>query len=855
MKRFVKYLFGIVALLFALTAIAIAVLVNLDYNNYKHLVEERVYAATGRTLAINGRLDVDISLSPSVVVTDVTLSNAPWGSAPEMIRLKRLEGKIDLLPLLVSGILDVHRVIVSGLDILVETDAQGRSNFDFSSAVHSPQNQQAEVVQSTSSSNNHEGGGFIVVPVLRDVRLSDITVRYRDGQAGANRLLVLDHLTVGDGKNQTPDTLLPVSLSGTADGVPITATGTLGSPQDMLNSEHPWMVELNGNLAGLNVDLSGSVDDPVAFQGVTLKLAATSTEVGNLSRLTQPLTGQTVPNLGPLHLTSTLNGGLAEGLSLSDLDLNLGRDNLLAVRVTGKVANVFAASGLALSIQALMPDLKRVPVPRGIVLPDVGAIKVSMQLEGDVNGTLAVRNLDLATTRQNVLALSARGNIADAMQIAGLDVWMEASTPNLSRLSTLAGTDLPSLGPISFSTHAMGGLKAGVQADDLVVRIGKSDLTGNITASLPGLMPKIEANLSSTLLRLEDALPLSFADSASSQKAGGNKSTGTTSVSSSDGRVIPNTPLPLEALKQAEAQIVLNVKKLAIAKGSLQRVQLALSLEDGELDIHDLTASDGQNGRIFGNLKLASGAGNPTFNTTLKADNLSTANLVQMAGYPPFMEGPVQMDMALSGKGKTVRSLAGSLDGHVRTSMTSGFLNSAETRKAFGKAAQIVTDMFLGNRGDKKVPLYCFVSDIPFNSGVTDVRTLVLDTKYAAASVDGQADLRNEMLGLTVTPHVTVLGETTVPVKIKGSFAKPSYTPQAEKLLLGLLLGDEAGAILGNAALAEESSPCLHLRPSNREKAAQQQQQPRRLQDPKKALEETGKKVLDEVLDNIFKQQ
>ncbi|MBE9556797.1 MAG: AsmA family protein, partial [Proteobacteria bacterium] len=105
-------------LVVALVVGAIAVLMTTDFNQYKPLIAEETKKATGRDLVIAGDLELGISLTPSVSVSGVTLSNAKWGKRPEMIKVERFEAQMSLIPL-AFGIIDVTRIVLVGADILL----------------------------------------------------------------------------------------------------------------------------------------------------------------------------------------------------------------------------------------------------------------------------------------------------------------------------------------------------------------------------------------------------------------------------------------------------------------------------------------------------------------------------------------------------------------------------------------------------------------------------------------------------------------------------------------------------------------------------------------------------------------
>ena len=102
-----------------------------DYNRYKGFIEKTVLDATGRQLEIKGDLTIAISLPPELAVSDVTLSNAPWGSQPQMAQVGELRVRLRILALLKRDI-DIKRIKLIDTNLLLETDTSGQANWRFS---------------------------------------------------------------------------------------------------------------------------------------------------------------------------------------------------------------------------------------------------------------------------------------------------------------------------------------------------------------------------------------------------------------------------------------------------------------------------------------------------------------------------------------------------------------------------------------------------------------------------------------------------------------------------------------------------------------------------------------------------
>jgi uncharacterized protein involved in outer membrane biogenesis len=71
-----------------------------DFNSLKPQLVQAVKEHTGRELTLGGDMVVKFGLTPALVIENVSLQNAPWGSRPELVTMKRFELQVALLPLL-----------------------------------------------------------------------------------------------------------------------------------------------------------------------------------------------------------------------------------------------------------------------------------------------------------------------------------------------------------------------------------------------------------------------------------------------------------------------------------------------------------------------------------------------------------------------------------------------------------------------------------------------------------------------------------------------------------------------------------------------------------------------------------
>ena len=129
-KILAKVLFSLIIILAIVGYFAVR---NFDLNQYKSYAADFVARETGRELVINGDAKLGISLVPTVIINDVALSNASWARQPEMIRVKQLEVKINILALLKKRIV-IDKILLDGPEIYLETSADGAQNWVFGSS-------------------------------------------------------------------------------------------------------------------------------------------------------------------------------------------------------------------------------------------------------------------------------------------------------------------------------------------------------------------------------------------------------------------------------------------------------------------------------------------------------------------------------------------------------------------------------------------------------------------------------------------------------------------------------------------------------------------------------------------------
>jgi hypothetical protein len=343
----------------------VAVVKSIDVNTYREVLVQAAKAATGRDLQIRGKLSLKLSLTPALIAEDVSLSNASWGSRPEMIHLTRLRADIGLLPLLVREV-RLNRVQLIGPDILLERNGAGRTNWDFGT-------------KSAPAGTSLDASGAHTTFKIGQVTIEHGQITYRDGVTGRTDTLQIDQMTA------EADTLAaPIGLRslGSWNGQHLEVSGVLGPLSTVLAPGKPYPVKLKAVLPGLVATTSGTVTVGAnAVTSVALQVSADATELSEAARLA----GLTLPPLGAARIVMGVQGPLAAP-SLVNIDAALGRRDLVALTAKGSVRSPLTAEGVDLVLFADGDNIAGLNRGLDLGLPPVGPVKGSAHLTDIADG-------------------------------------------------------------------------------------------------------------------------------------------------------------------------------------------------------------------------------------------------------------------------------------------------------------------------------------------------------------------------------------------------------------------------------------------------------------------------------------
>jgi uncharacterized protein involved in outer membrane biogenesis len=296
------------------------------------LIAAETRAATGRELRIDGGLSYRLLPAPAVVARDVALGNAPWGTRPDMATIRRLSFEIALRPLL-EGELHARRLTLEGADLYLESDAQGRGNWQLAGSATPPA----------------RADGSAPVIDLEALTLHDARIAYRDGES-ETRLTIekLDIQRVADGL-----TLAARTLAGAQSWQ---LEGNVGRLADLFAGIAEWPFALRAETAGARLSISGTAGTGSHAPAMRGSLSATFDDASALA----PIAGNSADLPMPLVITATLERA-AGALQANPLRISLGGQE-----VAGRIAlrEQDGVREIAGELSSSLIDLTRWPAVR-----------------------------------------------------------------------------------------------------------------------------------------------------------------------------------------------------------------------------------------------------------------------------------------------------------------------------------------------------------------------------------------------------------------------------------------------------------------------------------------------------------
>lgn len=753
---------------------AAAFVLSFNPNDLKPRIIAAVKEATGRDLVLKGDVGLKLSLRPTLEVSGVSLSNAPGFAPPEMATIERLDLQLAVLPLLRHRV-EINRLILIQPAVHLQTNAQGKSNWEFNPRVGSPPAAQAHA--SRPSAQTRIG--------IASVQIINGTITYRDDRTGRTRTLKIEQYT---STSASPHAPLHVNLDAEYDGASFNLSGVVGPLAHLLDpsSTTPWPVKVTLAAAGARLNVNGTLTRPLQGRGYALTVQGS---VANLARLGTLLSARHLPPLQDLNFSTRIADTGKPVPQISDLTLHVGPSDLSGVVAGLKIDQLainapVADQPIQMSAQGTFAGG---PLRLAATLGPLAALTAG-PFPLDVKGQVADGNFEV------------KGAIANPQTLTGVGLGIDAQMPDLATLTPLAGRALPAIKSVALHAElndATGGIRRGVMLRNIKLTTAAGDLSGDaavmltrpptVTAQLASARIDADALMGAAGKPVQITRPPHAARPEKQAQAGapppGKPAHGGApppAKPSSAGGLFSDKPLPFGLLRTANADVTLSLQDLHSGDTDYRAVTLHAVLRDGRLTVSPVSA-DLPGGPMIGMLRVDASGASPSIAVTVTAPGVEVGPLLSAAGLPGYASGKLEVRADLHGAGTSVRAIAAGLNGPVDLAMAGGTVDAALLNDLLADVLAKADLLGLIAHGGS-TELRCFATRAVVRSGVATVDPLLLSTTAMTVLGSGTVNLGAGTLDMTMRPQGRIGGTgLVVPVQVTG----PIRSPRAEVNALG----------------------------------------------------------------------
>lgn len=546
-----------------------------------------------------------------------------------------------------------------------------------------------------------------------------------------------------------------------------------------------YSLELTSSLEGGTVTGEGTLDLAPDDRSLSATLHADIPHLQALSALAQT----ELPRVGPVKASAQLDVR-EDGISLSELDVQVGTHDTAWVELKGHVRDVVKRQDFALTANFGFDDV-RVLAPLVRSPPHIGRIEGRANIH-DSDGPTRIEEFTVEGGRPGVFELSAKGHFDDVESLHGLDATVDLKVKDLAVVGELLGRTLPRTSPVEVSGHVTAA-DGKLLTDHLDAKVGRTQLSGDVSGGLQSderLL--LKATVQVPELYLADLGFVGDPDPDDTQPGGPPPGT-------SAGSLFDNSDFDLSWIRDFDGDLTVHLGSVLGADSeALDDVRVYGHLERGHLSLRHVVA-DVRGGAVQGELNIDGSGTLPKFNAGVTATGLNLGEVLAELDVSGAWSGQLDGKLDFSTRGQSLRVLAANLDGELALTSGAGTISRAQ-------AGLLTRDMLQSVRrvvgmDDPSDVLNCMVIEFEANDGVASAQTLVIDSKDIVVVGEGKINLRSETLDLRLVPKPrnASLFSTAATVQVKGPLTNPAVHIEPYSLVTSTTraIVDKIGAVSG----------------------------------------------------------
>ena len=439
--------------LFAILVIASYLLI-LDQSEYKQFIINNVNRFTDSTLIINGPVDITISTSPTLSITQFELKD---NAGRYHANVQKFELQLDLIALFKKSLLIEHLVVEDADVIISKAASPGKST------------------KATSGSRK-----VLLYPVLKMVEFKNISINHQAPDTTEKIDALLEHLTI-----KAPTINSPIRIEGKAliNNNSIEALGELGAIKNAMLAEQAYPLSLKISHGRDTISINGMIDNITNGRGIDIKVDALSPDTSQLAQYSTFLP----PLKGEFKVHATLHGDFPN-ISSNDIDTTLIYKDTISLQATGGVTDIFTQKGLDINFSGFVNDEDLISkyLPDGF--PRLSKIKTSAKFSKS-NDIFYVKQFSAQGSNTRGLRSSIQGSTGirfdnDPQPFPDLNLMAKFESPTTREVKYFVFDDVPEIGSAKGEVHLFSHPKKDLGIDGLNIRIANTKLSLDITGRI-----------------------------------------------------------------------------------------------------------------------------------------------------------------------------------------------------------------------------------------------------------------------------------------------------------------------------------------------------------------------------------
>ena len=392
--------------------------------------------------------------------------------------------------------------------------------------------------------------------------------------------------------------------------------------------------------------------------------------------------------------------------------------------------------------------------------------------------------------------LKADGSITRPFDLGQFTATLSLQGRDLADLYLLTGITTPNTPPYRLS-GTLTRNDALFTFNDFSGRVGSSDLSGNLRVDKVGDRRRVEADLRSNLLDIDD---LAAVLGARPRVTGSGD---TVATSGAPGKLLPDAPLNVERLRVMDGTLRYRAARVKRNDLDIRQVDLGAELEAGILQL-DPVSFDFNRGSLNGTARINANRDVPYTNADFRLRGYPLESIIPARNGAPTVTGSALGRAQLEGSGASVHDFAANSRGTISLVVPQGQMRAAFAELLGINVTAGLGKLLSGDTGTSEIR--CAVADFTVRSGVATARTFVIDTTPVLAQGSGTIDLGAETMNLRIDGESKEarLIRLWAPITIEGPLTAPR---------IGVDGGAVAGQVGLGAAIAALVSPLAALLP------------------------------------------